>query len=332
MRAFLNALLLTLLLGLLAVVGGMIWLSRPVTTQDVEVVIKAGSLVSVARQLEVQGVTVWPQLLYLEQKWRGRKVRAGTFRIPAQANQYGVYEALAFGEPVMGQVTVPEGWTVAQMRRAVDALPDVVHVSAHWGEAQLAQALGLRQPLEGWFFPETYRYNKGDDDLVIYRLAYDKMRNELNAVWRTREINLPLPDAYALLRLASIVEKESGRDEDRPLVAAVLLNRLRLGMPLQSDPTVIYGLGARYDGNLRKVDLTTDTSFNTYTRTGLTPTPIALPGRAALQSVAHPASSAALYFVSRGDGSSVFSETLTQHNQAVNQYQRNAHGNHTVQP
>jgi UPF0755 protein len=177
-------------------------------------------------------------------------------------------------------------------------------------------------PAEGRFFPDTYVYSRGVSDLTVLRRAHRNMNERLAEVWAKRTPDLPLKSEHELLTLASIVEKETGLAADRGLVAAVFINRLRIGMPLQTDPTVIYGLGAAFDGNLRKRDLLADTPFNTYTRGGLPPTPIALPGMASLRATVQPAATRALFFVARGDGSSVFSETLAEHNRAVNKYQR----------
>jgi UPF0755 protein len=188
--------------------------------------------------------------------------------------------------------------------------------------AELAQRIGVAGPsLEGWFFPDTYHFAAGSSDLALLTRAYRLMRTRLDAAWARRASELPLKDAYEALILASIVEKETGRGADRPLIASVFVNRLRLGMRLQSDPTVIYGLGARFDGNLRRRDLEADTAYNTYTRDGLPPTPIALPGQASLDAVANPPKTAYLYFVSRGDGTSEFSANLAEHNRAVAKFQ-----------
>jgi UPF0755 protein len=191
-------------------------------------------------------------------------------------------------------------------------------------DAQLMERLGLAgQNPEGRFFPDTYAYSRGVSDLTVLKRAYAAMHKELQAAWAARAPDTPLKGADEALILASIVEKETGREDDRALVAGVFSNRLRIGMRLQTDPTVIYGLGAAFDGNLRKRDLLADGPFNTYTRAGLPPTPIALPGRASLRAAVQPQATRALYFVARGDGSSVFSTNLADHNRAVNQYQRN---------
>jgi UPF0755 protein len=192
-------------------------------------------------------------------------------------------------------------------------------------EAELMAALGMPGVAgEGRFFPNTYAYSFGASDLQVLKRAARTMQQRLQAVWAERAPDTPLKSADEALILASIVEKETGQAADRPLVAAVFANRLRAGMPLQTDPTVIYGLGAAFDGNLRKRDLLADGPYNTYIRAGLPPTPIAMPGLASLRAAVKPDPSKALYFVARGDGSSVFSENLSDHNRAVNTYQRGA--------
>ena len=221
------------------------------------------------------------------------------------------------------EVAFIEGWTFRQMRERLDAHPDLRHDSRGLPEREIMRLIGATQEsAEGQFFPDTYLFAKQGSDLDVLRRAYRSMQRQLEREWAGRASGLPYADPYQALIMASIVEKETGRDQDRPMVAAVFVNRLRQGMLLQTDPTVIYGLGDRFDGNLRKRDLLTDTPYNTYTRSGLPPTPIAMPGLAALQSALHPAASQAIYFVARGDGSSQFSRTLEEHNQAVNRYQK----------
>ena len=208
------------------------------------------------------------------------------------------------------------------MPAALAANPAIVKTVLDLPEAELARRIGLPgASLEGWFFPDTYFFAAGSSDLALLVRAHRLMRQRLDAAWARRAPDSPLKDPYAALILASIVEKETARAADRPLIASVFVNRLRLGMPLQSDPTVIYGLGARFDGNLRKRDLETDTAYNTYTRDGLPPTPIALPGQASLDAVVNPPKTAYLYFVARGDGTSEFSANLTDHNRAVARFQ-----------
>jgi UPF0755 protein len=209
------------------------------------------------------------------------------------------------------------------MRAVIDAHPALRHETRELSDAQILERLGAqeRHP-EGLFFPDTYLFARGSSDLDLYRRAYDSMRKRLDDAWAARAPNLPYKSPYEALIIASIVEKETGQASERPMIASVFVNRLRKGMLLQTDPTVIYGMGLAFDGNIRKRDLQTDTPYNTYTRVGLPPTPIALPGAGSLMAALAPASSDALYFVARGDGTSQFSNSLPEHNRAVNQYQR----------
>jgi UPF0755 protein len=204
----------------------------------------------------------------------------------------------------------------------MDASPTVRHDSTKLTETEILQRIGaIEKQAEGLFFPDTYNYASGSSDLVILKRAYQTMQRHLQECWKIRATDLPLSSPYEALILSSIVEKETGQAKDRDMIAAVFINRLRKHMRLQTDPTVIYGIGDKFDGNLRKRDLKSDTPFNTYTRDGLTPTPIALPGLASLQAAVNPAKSDALYFVARGDGTSRFSRSLTEHNDAVRRYQ-----------
>jgi UPF0755 protein len=198
----------------------------------------------------------------------------------------------------------------------------LIHESSALSDEQIMARLGSAgQHPEGWFFPDTYLFAKGESDLLVLGRAHQAMLKQLESVWQQRAAGTPLRSSYDALILASIVEKETGRREDRGMIAAVFLNRLRAGMRLQTDPTVIYGLGARFDGNLRKRDIEMDQPFNSYTRDGLPPRPISMPGRESLMATIHPAASDALYFVSKGDGGSAFSRTLDEHNRAVQKFQ-----------
>jgi UPF0755 protein len=239
---------------------------------------------------------------------------------------YEVLQKLALGDVNESVATIIEGWTFKRMRAELDANPSLKHDTAGMSDAALLAAIGASGPQaasgEGLFFPDTYLFDKGTSDLNVYRRAYRLMQQRLDAAWAARAPGLPYHSPYEALTMASLIEKETGKASDRPLVSAVLANRLRIGMPLQTDPAVIYGLGDSYDGRLRKRDLLSDTPYNTYTRRGLPPTPIALPGIASLQAALNPAPTSALYFVSRGDGTSVFSNTLGDHNRAVDKYIR----------
>lgn len=250
-------------------------------------------------------------------------VRAGNYEIRRGITAWGLLVRITSGAAGHDQITFIEGWPLAQARAALDKHPAVRHDTAGLAEAQLREKLAVDWPsLEGAFFPDTYYFANGTRDLDILRRAHRVLRTRLNELWNTRAPALPLATPYEALVLASIVEKETGSEQERAAIAAVFINRLKRGMLLQTDPTVIYGLGGSFDGNLRKKDLVTDTPYNTYTRGGLPPTPIALPGLAALTAALHPASSDALYFVARGDGTSQFSRTLAEHERAVAKYQK----------
>jgi UPF0755 protein len=277
--------------------------------------------------LQRQGALRHPRLVELYLRLHGRRPRAqaGRYEIAAHATPRQIIEELEQGRVILASLTVVEGWSFAQMRAALDADADVAHPLRGLSEAQLMSALGHPgEPAEGRFFPDTYRFAAGTPDRRILEMAYQRMQETLAHDWAARASNLPLADPQQALILASMVEKETGRADERPMIAAVFYNRLRRGMRLQSDPTVIYGLGQRYDGTIHTRDLSADTPYNTYTRAGLPPTPIALPGAAALQAVLHPADTDALYFVAtgNGDGSHHFSATLAQHDQAVRAYLR----------
>ena len=250
-------------------------------------------------------------------------IKAGSYEFDQGIALWALLRKLSSGDTSQGEVLFVEGSTFKEIRARLNAQSDLLHVTREMSDADLMAKLGVAgQSPEGWFFPDTYRFDKRSEDIEVLKRALSAMQKQLNTVWQSREANLPLRSPYELLILASIVEKETGAAADRTQIAGVFINRLRKGMRLQTDPTVIYGMGERFDGNLRKADLQRDTPHNTYTRGGLPPTPICMPGMAALQAAAHPAKTDALYFVAKGDGSSQFSATLEAHNQAVNQYQR----------
>ncbi|MEN9314329.1 MAG: hypothetical protein RIS35_722 [Pseudomonadota bacterium] len=279
---------------------------------------------SIAEAMNAAGIRVSPWRMQVAARLRGdsRSIRQGVYEFAAPVTLEQVLDKLVRGDVVLAQLTVIEGWSFRQMREGIARHPELAHDSAGATEAEILRRIDARESAaEGLFFPSTYRFSPGASDYEVYRAAYRLMRRTLEEVWPARASGLPLDSPYAALVLASIVEKETGRPEDRRKVAAVFVNRLRKGMPLQSDPTTIYGLGDRFDGNLRREHLRADTPHNTYTRNGLPPTPIALPGRAALEAVLNPETSTALYFVARGDGSSEFSDDLAAHNRAVARYQ-----------
>jgi UPF0755 protein len=324
---------LLLLLVALAAAGAFVvmrWLDAPLPLRNpsVELSIEAGSTPREVAQAWVEaGVDTQPRWLYEWFRWSGqaRKIRAGSYEIEAGATPRRLLDKMVQGDEAMETLRVIEGWTLRQLRAALAKAPQLKPSTATLSDAELMSALGASGvPAEGRFFPDTYRYSRGVSDLTVLKRAHRAMQQRLDAVWAERAADTPLKSATEALTLASIVEKETGLAAERGLVAGVFVNRLRIGMPLQTDPTVIYGLGEAFDGNLRRVHLQTDTPFNTYTRNGLPPTPIALPGMASLRAAVRPEPTKALYFVSRSDGTgrSVFSDNLADHNRAVNQYQR----------
>lgn len=309
-------------------IGARYYLDNPVGFKGsaVRITVEPGmSLRAIARQLTAAGVIRWPWPFVALARWRGHgdRLQAGVYEITPDLTPDRIVEMLARGQSLQDTVKFIEGWTLGQARAALDAHPGLRHDTTGWSDAALLEAIGAveRHP-EGLLFPDTYRFAVGSSDLSVMRKAHRKMRERLTFHWDRRAPGLPVTSEYELLILASVVEKETGAAADRPMVAAVFANRLRRGMRLQSDPTVIYGLGDRFDGNLRRADLEADTPYNTYVRTGLPPTPIALVGEAALAATSQPAASEALYFVARGDGSSVFSRSLPEHNRAVDRYQK----------
>jgi UPF0755 protein len=289
-------------------------------------VVPAGSsLRSVLRRLEAARLLPPAPAAEAWLRVHRRPVRlaVGTYEFPSRASPADVLEQLISGRTTLEQLTIIEGWTFADMRRALDAHPQLAHDWQRLDAAELMTQLGSPGvSAEGRFFPDTYRFAAGTSDRRLYQLAFARMQQELAAAWAGRAPGLPVSSEDTALVLASIVEKETGRADERGKVAAVFVNRLRSGMRLQSDPTVIYGLGAAYDGNIHARDLQADTPYNTYTRAGLPATPIALPGAASLQAAMHPQNIGAVFFVAtgKGDGSHQFSATLAEHNAAVQQF------------
>jgi UPF0755 protein len=320
--------LFSLCLALLAAAGlGWYALSPvPLRTDPADFSIKPGSsLKSATRQVVESGVELnaWQFNLLGRLLGKAGTIKAGSYEVGRGITPLALLNKLTAGEVTQAEIAFIEGWTFTQMRAALDADAEVRHDSAALSDAGIMAQLGAagRNP-EGLFFPDTYLYGKGTSDLDILRRAYKAMDRQLQAAWPQRAPDLPYRSPYQALIMASVIEKETGQATDRALIAGVFVNRLRIGMMLQTDPSVIYGLGQKFDGNLRKKDLLADTPHNTYTRTGLPPTPIAMPGQAALQAALHPAKTTALYFVARGDGSSEFSRTLAEHERAVAKYQR----------
>ena len=304
------------------------WVLRPLplAAPTVDVSIEPQTPVrSIAQGVVASGVHINPDVLYVFFRASGqsRKLRAGSYEITQGDTALDVLRKLNRGEESLKAVTLVEGWTWRQFRAALAKAEGLKHDSAGLTDEAVMTALGLPGVApEGRFYPDTYTYGKGSSEVHLMQRAAKAMTQHLTAAWAQRAPNVALHNAEEALVLASIVEKETGRESDRTLISSVFHNRLRMGMPLQTDPTVIYGLGESFDGNLRRADLRTDHPWNTYTRKGLPPTPIAMPGRNALKAAVQPASSQALYFVAKGDGSSQFSDSLDAHNAAVNRYQR----------
>lgn len=326
-RLFVLVLLLSLMAAVAAGVWWWRWPQQPVALQadTVAFEVKPGaSGRQVAGVLHRAGVGLSPEVvaLWLRLSGQAQRIKAGHYEIETGDTAARVLDKLVRGEQALVSVTLIEGWNLRQVVAALSASPHLRNDLQGVPAAQWPGKLGLAvSHLEGRLLPDTYRVAKGATVSSVVRTAASAMDRELAQVWAQRAPDTPLRSAEEALILASIVEKETGVASDRPLVAGVFVNRLRIGMRLQTDPTVIYGLGERFDGNLRKVDLQTDTPYNTYTRAGLPPTPIAMPGRESLLAAVRPADTRALYFVARGDGSSQFSATLDEHNAAVRRYQ-----------
>lgn len=326
---FIKRLVALLVLAALVTAGAAAWwLNRPLTlaVNPVELSIDAGATPRQIAQGWVEaGVQAPAWLLYEWFRWSGkaRAIRAGNYELTRGSTPRSLLDKLIAGDETLARVTFIEGWTFRQVRDALAKAPSLKPDTQGLSDAGVMQAIGAPgQPPEGRFFPDTYTYARGTSDVAVLRRAHDAMARRLASAWTQRQPDSPLHSADEALTLASIVEKETGRPEDRTLVASVFVNRLRRGMPLQTDPTIIYGLGTTFDGNLRKRDLLRDGPFNTYLRAGLPPTPIAMPGRAALLAAVQPARTDALYFVARGDGTSHFSDSLVEHNRAVQQFQK----------
>jgi UPF0755 protein len=309
-------------------VAHYLWMPLEFSGQTREFVIEQGAtLRGVARKLVAAGVIpdTWRFELLGRALKREGMLKAGNYQLDARWSALELLDGITGRASFrLDRLVLVEGWTFRQVRAALDAHEAIRHETTGLRDAEVMQKLGLSAEThpEGRFFPDSYYFARGTTDTSILRRAATRMQEILERQWADRSDGLPVRAPYDALILASIVEKETGKASDRPLVAAVLVNRLRKGMRLQVDPTVIYGLGEAFDGNLRRSDLERDTPYNTYTRAGLPPTPIAAPGLASIAAVMRPAESSALYFVARGDGSSHFSESLDEHNQAVAKYQR----------
>lgn len=325
---FLNKLLVLVLIAIVALAGWVIYFAKqpitlPAASQDL--VLKHGSsLRGIAQQMVREGVLAepWTFMLLVRAQGLAGEIKAGNYELHEGMTNYDLFLMITDGITSQRSITFIEGWTFRQMREALNRHEDIRHLSIPMTDEEILRQIGATERVaEGLFFPDSYFFDSGMSDLDILKRAYETMQRKLAKSWETRAPGLPYRTPYDALIMASIVEKETGRASERPMIASVFLNRLKLGMRLQTDPTVIYGMGENFDGNLRKRDLLSDGEYNTYTRAGLPPTPIAMPGIAAIEAALHPAQSKALYFVGKGDGSHAFSATLNEHNRAVHRYQ-----------
>ena len=322
--------LLSLILLVLTLSGGAAawWLNQPLTlsAETLDLSIEPGTSVrGVAQAVNDAGAKVDPRLLYWWFRLSGkdRQIKAGSYELDAQTTPRSLLRQLVRGEESLRAVTLVEGWNFTQVRAALLKAELLKPATQGLALDSIMNMLGKPGVApEGRFFPDTYLYAKGSTDLAVLKRAMRAMDKRLDAAWAQRQPGTVLKSPDEALILASIIEKETGRASDRPMISGVFNNRLRIGMLLQTDPTVIYGLGEAFDGNLRRSHLKADTPWNTYTRGGLPPTPIAMPGKAALMAAVQPAKTQALYFVARGDGTSQFSANLDDHNRAVNKFQR----------
>ncbi|MEJ7930146.1 endolytic transglycosylase MltG [Ramlibacter sp. AN1015] len=327
-RFLLSIFLIGALLAVAAGATALWWLQHPLPLRQptVDLVIEPGTLPKkVAQAVADAGVSVDPRLLYAWFRLSGqaRQIKAGNYEITQGTSPRALLDKLARGEEALSTVTLVEGWTFRQFRAALAKSGELRADTAGLSDEAVMERVG--QPgvhPEGRFFPDTYTFAKGSSDLAVLQRAARAMDRRLAQAWEQRAPDAQVRNPEQALILASIIEKETGRGAERTMVSAVFHNRLRIGMPLQTDPTVIYGIGPAFDGDLKRSHLRTDTPWNTYTRPGLPPTPIAMPGKDSLLAAVQPAQSKALYFVARGDGSSQFSHSLEEHNRAVNKYQR----------
>ncbi len=320
-----------LFLSFLAIVALAGWLSyyaasslklQP-NSQEITIQPKSG-LKSIANQLVQQGVLTepWRFIIIAKALHKESYLQAGDYTLNRNVTPYQLLLSLNHGKATQGSVTFIEGRTFSQMRSKLEKNDAVKQTVSVLSESEILKKVGSEYTVaEGLFFPDTYYFDRNTADTVILQRSYDAMKSKLNDAWNKRAAGLPYKNSYQALIMASIVEKETGKAAERPMIAGVFINRMRIGMRLQTDPTVIYGMGAQYKGNIRKKDLIADTPYNTYTRNGLPPTPIAMPGLASIEAALHPASTKALYFVGKGDGSHAFSNSLEEHNRAVVKYQ-----------
>lgn len=327
MRLINHLVFLTLFITLLFV-GWMVYFSSTPITLEEEVMefdIRAGSsLRKISEQLVDQGALNESLSFMVLVRLMGKagEVKAGNYLIENGTTPYDLFVTITSGKTTQASITFIEGWTFQQMRDVMMKNESIKHITIAYTDEQILENIGATETHpEGLFFPDTYFFSKGMTDQEILKRAYQAMQTRLNEAWEKREAGLPYKTPYEALIMASIIEKETGRADERKTIAGVFTNRMRIGMRLQTDPTVIYGMGENFDGNIRRKDLQTDTPYNTYTRSGLPPTPIAMPGLASIEAALNPAKTKFLYFVGKGDGSHAFSSTLAEHNRAVVKYQ-----------
>lgn len=324
-----KVLFLLVLLIIAAIAGFWAWANSPISSskEAIPFDIKSGSLTFVIGQLNQQNVQINSTLFTVLARVSGKatKIKAGSYELKPNETPLALLNKLEKGLFSYETITIVEGWTFKQMREAIANHPKLKHDSVTLTDQELLTKLNIESHhAEGLFFPNTYFFSRGSSDFQIYRNAYDELKKRLDTYWSQKDPELPYQNAYEALIMASIVEKETGHPEDRAKIAGVFVNRLKVGMKLQTDPTVIYGLGENYRGTIYRSDLSRDTPYNTYTRFGLPPTPIALVGNAALTAAFKPEKTEALYFVSRADGTgkSEFTTNLSDHNKAVDKFLR----------
>lgn len=322
--------LIMVLSGIAAVVTSWFywqgWMQKalPVPAEGIYLTLEKGQTLSHAlNELSQKKLLDYPKpLRWYAQFMQQTKVHAGEYFLPSGITPTGLLEKLNQGDVVLYQITFLEGWTVKQVLANLQTKDKIKTDTKQLSTEQIAKKLGIEDGrLEGWIFPDTYSFSRGVSDLELLQQSYNKMRQVLNEKWQTRAENLPYKTAYEALIMASIIEKETGNASEREQIAGVFVRRLQQGIRLQTDPTVIYGMGDAYKGNIRRRDLKNPTAYNTYLISGLPPTPIAIPSLASIEAALHPATGNALYFVAKGDGTSEFSETLQEHNAAVRRYQ-----------
>lgn len=321
----------TILIALILAVGLAAWFYHYAKTplklmpEAQEISIKPNSgLKSIANQLVDQKVisNALPFVILVRVLGKETYLQAGEYTLIKNISPYQLILSLNHGKSTQGSITFIEGKTFKQMREKLAKTDSVKSTIVDLSDAEVMRIVGRGEKhAEGLFFPDTFYFDRNTADIVLLKRSYEIMQNKLSAAWANRAAGLPYKDSYEALIMASIIEKETGKSSERPMIAGVFLNRLRIGMRLQTDPSVIYGMGDKYNGNIRKKDLLTDTAYNTYTRAGLPPTPIAMPGLAAIEAALHPEKTKALYFVGRGDGSHEFTSSLVEHNRAVAKYQ-----------